>query len=122
MNFKSMEVLQSKKDKFKNEFDALFNDWKSKWNTPLTGPLHIRKSVLEILPPESIEAQRPETEARNAIIEYASLAIKNAATPEERVDIVDSIKLSLDFNIDGGMKTIGYELMTDIFKNTVSKE
>jgi hypothetical protein len=121
MNLKPPENLTLKKESFNEEFNVLLTNWKNKWIGPLTGPLHLRKSMYEQLRPESLEAQLPEIEARKAIIEYSTSVIKKAATVEDRIAIVENIKINLGFGLNGDMKTVAYDLMTDIFKNTLLK-
>lgn len=73
-----------------------------------------------MLSDEQREAERPEKEAREALVSYCAEAIREAAIAEHRAQIVDIIYQSLMQQFFGFVRDkFAGEVMVDIFKATL---
>ena len=115
---RTSEGLPLKQEAFKKEFDRLFAVWKSCWVSPGTGPMHVHEYTRDKLSPEQIEAEKPEEEARNALVEYSASVIQQAQG-DERLEIIDCI-VPIYWEKLNGFRDDAYALMVDIFKQTFS--
>ncbi len=115
----SMENPKFDVEAFGVELEKHFQDWKSKWVSPLLGPTYFSDRVYGVLSGEHREAERPEKEAREKFVNYSSCAIKATMAVEDRVQIISNIQWLLSKQFYGPQAKVAGELMTDIFKATI---
>ena len=106
------------KNAFRAGFLKRLSNWKSKWTGPDTGPVQVEPSY-DLMSAEQHEADQPELEAKQQLIQYCVRAIREASTAEQRVEIVNLIKRGQNENLLG--EKYAYDLLADIFRATVEQ-
>ena len=106
---------------FSSGFSELLLRWKSTWvdadkYPDGRGPTTLRSVIREHLSQQDLDAQRPEDEAKEALLEYSARAILAAEPPEVKRQILAKIneKLAYSFN-SMNVGTFAHQLITDIF-------
>ena len=103
---------------FRSGLEQKISQWKAKWVTLNTGPMHIVRPAYDLVSESQREANRPEIEAQQELVEYCTQALRNAGSGENRARIVGLIKLDLRRYLL--QESIAYDVLTEIFQAVVS--
>jgi PPOX class probable F420-dependent enzyme len=108
---------------FKADLSTLCGQYKETWNkSPMgasRGPFKILGVTRPYLPEEQIAAERPEEDARQRLVDFASQGIISALQAGHALDALAEVRVQLDRLSPGAIPTYTPDLLQDIFAKTL---